>query len=65
MLNIMELITFFIDECAQEFQVYDQNNGEVIFQGYFDDLPLDLWYAEVSSIDNLEKGTDILIININ
>lgn len=63
-MTIFELITSFVDEDVQEFEVYDTSEGEVIFNGYLDDLPSNLADEEVSSIDNLSTISDTLTINI-
>ena len=63
-MTICELITSFIDEDVQEFEVYDISEEEVVFNGYLDDLPSNLADKEVFSIDNLSTISDTLTINI-
>lgn len=63
-MTIRELLELFIDENFQKISVWDNEQEKIIFNGYLDDLPDDLEYEEISSIDNLDKKTDILTINI-
>lgn len=61
---IRELLELFIDENFQKISVWDNEQEKVIWSGYLYDLPDDLGYEEISSIDNLDKKTDVLTINI-
>ena len=51
MFTITDLMELFIDPDMQEFKVYSNSKEEVIFEGFLDDLPENLEYATVTSID--------------
>lgn len=63
-MTIRELLELFIDENFQKISVWDNEQEKVIWNGYLYDLPDDLGYEEISSIDNLDRRTDVLTINI-
>ena len=63
-MTIRELLELFIDENFQKISVWDNEQEKVIWSGYLYDLPDDLGYEEISSIDNLNRRTDVLTINI-
>lgn len=64
-MTVRDLIEMFIDDNCQEFSIYDNSAEEVTFTGYLEDLPEKYEYAEVTSIDNLSKGTDVLTVNVD
>lgn len=64
-MTVRDLIEMFIDDNCQEFSIYDNSAEEVTFTGYLEDLPEEYEYAEVTSIDNLSKGTDVLTVNVD
>ena len=63
-MTIRELLELFIDENLQKISVWDNEQEKVIWSGYLNDIPEDIEYEEIASIDNLDKKTDILTINI-
>lgn len=66
MFTVGEIIEMFIDEDSQYFQLRDNEKGDVIFRGYLSELPDELRWADVSSIDNIFKGKsfDGIVLNI-
>lgn len=64
-MTLRELFEMFIDERSQEIAIYDLTQEKVVWTGQEDDIPEEYEWAEISSIDNLEKGTDILTVNID
>lgn len=64
-MTIRDLLEMFIDENMQEFSIYDNEKEKVVFTGYLDDIPEEYEYAEITSIDNLIVGTDILTVNVD
>ena len=63
-MTVRDIIEMFIDENMQEFTVYDLDNNKVLYTGYLDEVPSDVENLEVSTIDCLTKGTDILTLNV-
>lgn len=63
-MTVRELLELFIDESSQEISVWDNEKEEVIWNGYLDEIPEDIEYEEVSSIDNLNTETEVLTVNI-
>ena len=63
-MTVRDIIEMFIDENMQEFTVYDLDNDKVLYTGYLDEVPSDVENLEVSTIDCLTKGTDILTLNV-
>lgn len=66
MLTVFELITMFIEEDTQEFEIYDIDKGRTVWNGFLSDLPNKFADKTVVSIDNLgTNGTDdVLTVNI-
>lgn len=64
-MTIRDLIEMFIDDRFQKFSIYDVKKEDVVFTGYLDDMPDKYEYAEICTIDNLSKGTNILTINVD
>lgn len=63
---VYEFITMFVDEDGQYFELWSNEKEKVIFGGYLSDLPEELYYAEVTSIDNiLENVATVLTLNID
>lgn len=56
MFTVGEIIEMFTDEDSQYFQLWDNETGDVIFRGYLSELPDELLWADVASIDNIFKG---------
>lgn len=63
-MTVRDIIEMFSDENMQEFTVYDLDNDKVLYTGYLDEVPCDVENLEVSTIDCLTKGTDILTLNV-
>ena len=65
-MTVYELITMFIEENDQYFELWSNEKEEIIFKGYLSDLPEELYCAEVTSIDNiLEDVITVLTLNVN
>ena len=54
MITVKDLIELFIDD-SQLVRIYDNESDSNIYEGNGYDIPDDLGYEEVSSIDNLYK----------
>lgn len=65
-MTVIELITMFMDEDTQEFELYDINEKKIVYKGFLSDLPNEFADKTILSIDNLgTNGTeDILTVNI-
>lgn len=63
-MTVREIIEMFIDENMQKFIVYDLSTDRDLYSGYLDEIPSDVESLEVSTIDCLTKGTDILTLNV-
>ena len=65
-MTVIELITMFMDEDTQEFELYDINEKKIVYKGFLSDLPNEFVDKTILSIDNLgTNGTeDILTVNI-
>lgn len=62
---VIEIIRMFVDEDRQYFELWDNEKEEVIFKGYLSDLPEELEYAEVTSIDNVNGDVNGITLNID
>lgn len=67
MFTVEEFMEMFIDGDSQYFQLWDNEKGDVIFKGYLSELPDELRWAEVTSIDNIYEGKsfDGIVLNID
>ena len=67
MITVEEFMEMFIDGDSQYFQLWDNEKEDVIFKGYLSELPDELRWAEVTSIDNIYKGKsfDGIVLNID
>lgn len=63
-MTVRDIIEMFIDENMQKFIVYDLSTDRDLYSGYLDEIPSDVESLEVSTIDCLTKGTDILTLNV-
>ena len=62
---VNELCELFVDAGFQNVKIYDiSKDSEIVFEGKADDIPQDLEYLDVHSIDNLEQNC-VLGINID
>ena len=50
---VLDFMELFVDSGYQEFEVFNTDQGEVVFSGYLEDLPDELQFEEVISIDNI------------
>ena len=50
---VLDLMELFVDSECQEFEIFSTDRGEVVFSGYLEDLPDELQFEEVVSIDNI------------
>lgn len=64
-ITVYDLVELFLEADFQEIEIWNIYNEEVIFVGILDDMPLDIQDLTVQSIDNLEKGTNVLTINVD
>lgn len=65
MFTVSDLTELFVDSSFQTVAIYDCGKEEEVFRGTVDDIPEDLQDLEVQSIDNLEKNSDVLTINVD
>ena len=63
-MTIYELISLLINESRQKVIIYEVDTGRDLFEGYAVDIPERLLLSEVSSIDNIKKGSTTITINI-
>lgn len=64
-MTVLEFIELLVDEYSQHFNVYDNKKEEIIFDGIGDEMPDELLYEEISSIDNVYKDNNgIITLNI-
>lgn len=64
-MTVVEFIEMFVDETSQYFELWDINNGGIVFKGYLYDLYCtEFEYATVTSIDNICKGGKGITLNI-
>ena len=68
-MTVQDFLEMFTDPDAQRFELWDNENEEIKFSGYISDIPDDMediiFNAEVTSIDLIEKGRDIITLNVN
>ena len=65
-MTVEELIDTFCDSGLQQFAIYDLDQSKEIYRGPGDELTDDdILYSEICSIDCIEKGSDIVTINIS
>lgn len=66
MFTVEEIIEMFIDPSVQEFSIWSNEKEKVIYTGFISDIPEELLYADVTSIDNvLEDCKGIITLNID
>ena len=65
-MTIQDFMELLIDGDSQHFNIYDNEKGEIIFDGAGSEMPDELIDEEISSIDNIygDNG-DIITLNIN
>ena len=63
-MTVYDVITMFIEEDKQYFELWDNKNEKIIFKGYLSDLSDDLLEATVTSIDNVTNGTNGITLNV-
>lgn len=64
-MTVQELCELFIEDSCQTIQIWSDKEEYIVWKGNADEAQ-DSEYAwsEISSIDNIETGTDIMTINI-
>lgn len=66
MFTVEEIIEMFVDPEMQEFSIWSNEKEKVIYTGFISDIPEELLYADVTSIDNvLEDCKGIVTFNID
>jgi len=63
-MTIDELVDTLVDPSFQKVDLYSLSKDEVVFTGTADEIPQELLYEEIYSIDCIEKNSDVLTINI-
>lgn len=63
-MTVCDIITMFVEENKQYFELWDNKNEKIIFKGYLSDLSDDLLEATVTSIDNVTNGTNGITLNV-
>lgn len=61
---VYEFLEMFTESNAQRFELWSNEEEKVIFTGFLDELPQDLQFAEVTSVDNITTANTITL-NIN
>lgn len=64
-MTVYDIINMFIEEEEQRFEVWDNEQDEVIFKGCLEDCPEDIQDEIVTSIDNINKYNNRLTLNIH
>ena len=65
MFTVASLTELFVETTIQTVAIWDCGKDEEVFRGTVDDIPEDLQYLEVQSIDNIEKNNDVFTINVD
>lgn len=63
-MQVTDVLGLFIDETIQKVEIFDTEKECVVYNGYISDMPTDLLYSEISTIDNIVEGSDVFVINI-
>ena len=64
-MTVQEFIELLIDGDSQHFNIYDNGKEEIVFDGISAEMPDELLYEEISSIDNVYKDNNgIITLNI-
>ena len=64
-MTIQEFIELLVDEYSQHFNIYDNEKEKVIFDGYKNEIPDEILYENVVSIDNVYADNNgIITLNI-
>lgn len=65
-MTIEEFLELLIDGDSQHINIYDNEKGEVIFDGEGCEIPDELLYAEVTSIDNVYADNNgVITLNVD
>ena len=65
MFTVSDLTELFVDTTIQTVAIWDGGKEEEVFRGTVDEIPEDLQGLDVQSIDNIEKNSDVLTINVD
>lgn len=65
MFTVSDLTDLFVESTLQTVAIWDCGKDEEVFRGTIDDIPEDLQYLEVQSIDTIEKNSDVFTINVD
>lgn len=66
-MNVRYFMKMFVSPDSQKFQLWDNEDEKIVFEGYLSDIDEDMEYladAEVTSIDN-NNGGEPLTLNID
>ena len=64
-MTVYDIMQLFIDPDSQHIQIWSDDEGKIVYDGDYGDIPEGLDYAEVSSIDNVyadNKG--VICLNV-
>lgn len=65
MFTVSDLTELFVEPTIQTIAIWDGGKEEEVFRGPVDEIPEDLQDLEIQSIDNIEKNSDVLTINVD
>ena len=67
MMTVQEFMEMFIDPDTQHIQIWSDAEEKIVSDGDYGDIPENMDYAEVTSIDNIykRKSFDGIILNID
>lgn len=65
MFTVSDLTDLFVEPSLQTVAIWDCGKEEEVFRGTIDDIPEDLQDLEVQSIDDIEKNSDVMTINVD
>lgn len=65
MFTVSDLTDLFVEPSLQTVAIWDCGKEEEVFRGTIDDIPEDLQCLEVQSIDDIEKNSDVMTINVD
>lgn len=65
-MTVEDFMDLMIDGGSQHFHIWDNNKCEVIFDGEGSEIPEELLYEEINSIDNVYSDCNgILTLNVD
>ena len=60
---VYEFLEMFTESTLQRFELWSNEQEQIIFIGFLDELPQELQFAEVTSIDNITSN--LITLNVN